>query len=496
MTVSDESGTKGESNGRQIRGATARGAKVVLVGQVARIVLQMVSVVVLARLLLPSDYGLFAFAVAIISLGEVFRDFGLSTAAIQAPTLSAGQRTNLFWVNVGLGVVLAVACWFAAPLISSATGHEESGDLARAMAVVFVLNGALAQYRADLNRSLRFVALTVTDIAGTAIGIVAAITAAVAGLGYWSLAIQQIVGVAAILVLAVVAAGWLPRLPDRTATIRPFLRFGIGMVGTQLVGYGNNYVDTLTIGVRFGAADLGVYNRAFQVLMVTLNQMRNPTTTVALPVLSRLTPGDRETDEMIVRGQAALGYTLVAGTAFAVGAAVPIVDLALGDGWEEAAPLFAVLGLAGALSTVGFVAYWVFVSRALTGRLFQYSLLTFATRVTFVLVGSQWGLLGVAFGYALAPVLTLPLGYVLLSRWTPLPLGALNAGAVRVMAAASVAAAVSFGAQQATVSLPSVVQLVACAAATMATYAALAVLPPVRRDLQGVYRFAKMAFGR
>lgn len=497
MTTGDEPTHVDDHPAADLRGRTARGAKVVLLGQIARILLQFASVVVLARLLTPGDYGLFAFAVAIISFGEVFRDFGLSTAAIQSPTLSRGQRTNLFWVNLGLGVVLAALCWVIAPLLTRATGHEASSDLARAMSVVFVLNGALAQYRADLNRRMRYTALTVSDVGGTLLGVVTAIVAASAGWGYWALAIQQVAGVTAILVFSMIAAGWLPGLPDRHASVRPFARFGIGMVGTQIVGYGNNYADTLTIGLRFGPVELGVYNRAYQVLMVTLNQLRNPTTTVALPLLARLDVDDPRTDEVLVRGQAALGYTLVAMTAFAAGAAKPIIDLALGPGWEQAVPLFAILSISGAAGTVGFVAYWVFLARALTGRLFAFSILTLVIRVGFVLIGSFWGVVGVAWGCALAPLLTLPMGYHWLSRYTHVPLRALNIGAARILSCAVVAAAATYAVQQAAASLPSFVQLVLCGLATVGAYALMAlVVPVIRRDLIGVMRFGRAALRR
>lgn len=496
MTAESQESGPSASGDRDLRTRTARGAKVVLLGQLARIGLQFVAVVVLARLLSPQDYGLFAFAVAIIAMGEVFRDFGLSTAAIQAPSLSRGQRSNLFWMNVGLGLALAVGCVVLAPLAARATGHQETADLTRAMAIVFVLNGALAQYRADLNRHMRFVALTVADVLGTLVGLVAAVLAALAGLGFWALALQQVVGVAAILVFAVVAAGWLPGAPDRTATVRPFLKFGLGMVGTQFVGYGNNYVDTLTIGIRFGTVELGIYNRAYQVLMQTLNQIRNPTMTVALPVLSRLKPGSAEMDEMLVRGQAAVGYTLVALAAFAGGAAVPIIAIVLGPGWSDAAPIFAILSVAGAFSSLGVVSYWVFVSRALTGRLFWLSVASFAIRAACVLIGSHWGVIGVAAGYALAPALILPLSYYALSRWTPLPFAALCRGAARATGCAAVAGGASHAAVSVLSATPDLVQVIGAGVATVAAYALVGlIVPAVRRDLLGVIRFAK-ASGR
>ena len=465
-----------------------------MLGQGARILVQLVSVVVLARLLDPSAYGIFALALAVVSLGEVFRDFGLSSAAIQARALSRDQQTNLFWVNVGSGCLLAALCLVLSPLVATGSGHEDSAALLRVMACTFVLNGIASQYRADLNRRLRFEALVVSDVVGPLVGVVAGIAAALAGWGFWALAAQQLVGVASSTVLAMILARWLPGLPNRRGDIRAMLRFGAGMVGTQLVGYLNNYVDTLTIGFRLGAEQLGIYDRAYQLLMRTLNQFRNPTMSVALPVLARLEPGSAAVDQLLLRGQAALGYTIVAGSAFAAGAAEPVIALALGAQWDASAPVFGVLAIAGGLQTVGFVSAWVYVSRGLTAELFSYSCLSLALRVVLVLVGSQWGIIGVAVGFAAAPAIGLPLGYLILSRWTPIPLRGLFGGAARIVACAVVAGLATAGVQRLLDGWAAPLQLVACLLTTLGAYGLLAlVVRPVRDDVAGVSQFARAA---
>ena len=475
----------------------ARGARLVVLGQMARVVLQTASVVVLARLLGPSDFGLFAIVLALVTFGEAFRDFGLSSAAIQARVLTRAQQSNLTWINVGLGVVLSIVCFLAAPLLAVATDEPGAVAVGRVMAVCFLINGAAGQYRADLNRRLKFGALAATDTLSMAGGVVVGIVAAASGLGYWSLVLQQLVVLTSTLLLSAVLAGWLPRRPSSDGDVRPFLRFGAGMTGTQLVGYFNNNVDTLTIGVALGTGPLGVYNRAYQTLMNTLNQFRNPTTTVALPILARLSAGTPEADQAVLRGQAALGYTFVAGTAFAAGASGPIIAAALGPRWSEAAPLFAVLAVAGAFQTLGFTSYWIFLSRALTGRLFGYSLATVLVRAVCVLAGSHWGLLGVAIGYAFTDVVTFPVTYRLLARWTSLPVRGLYLGALRILSCGLAAGAATAAVTWATAHLPIAVQLLATASTTLGVYVLLALaVPVVRRDVAGVVRFARMALGR
>src|SRR5699024_12233190 len=99
----------------------ARGASFTLAAQAIRMVLQLLSVAIVARLLSPHDYGLLAIALVIVGFGEIFRDFGLTSATVQAPELSSAQRDNLFWVNTLIGISLALLMYVAAGPVASLT---------------------------------------------------------------------------------------------------------------------------------------------------------------------------------------------------------------------------------------------------------------------------------------------------------------------------------------------------------------------------------------
>ena len=471
----------------------ARGGVITLGGQAARIAIQIVSVVVLVRLLTPTEYGFVAMALAIVGFGEVFRDFGLSSAAIQAATLSRGQRSNLLWINALIGLLLATIVFFGSGLIAALYGQPEVQGIAQALSLTFLLNGLAAQYRADLNRRLRFLSLAAADTLAPIVGLAAAIVAAVMGWGYWSLVAQQLVQGLVLLIALMVAGRWLPRLPDRTASIRSMLRFGLSLTGSQLIGYLANNTDSIIIGVRFGAAPLGVYSRAFALLMTPLSRVRSPTTTVALPILARLSDDPPRYANFVARGQLALGYTIVAGLGVVIGAAVPMTTVLLGDKWLAAIPILQLLGAAGVFQTLAYVGYWVYLSQGLTGALFRYTIVTSVIKIACIVIGSQWGVVGVAAGYAIAHALEWPISLWRLSRLTSLPLGRLMAGAGRIVLMTGVVSLASWGAVQATGTLPSGGQLAAGIVAGVAGYALLAVIvPAVRRDVRGLIATARL----
>ncbi len=474
----------------------ARGAGVTLAGQGARILLQMASVTVLARLLSPEDYGLLAVGLVVVGVGEVFRDLGLSTAAIRSPDLTTAQRDGLFWLNVAAGAVLGGLALAAAQPVAAVFGQPELADVVRCLSAVFLLNGLIAQYRAGLVRDLRFGPVAGVDLGAQLVALAVAVGAAAAGAGYWALVAQQLTQGAVVLVLVVALGRWVPGRPRRGVGLGPLVRFGGGLTGTHLVFYVGNNLDNLVLGLTAGPAALGVYNRGFQLLMTPLNQLRSPATTVAVPVLSRLQDDPGRAGDYLRRSQLALGYSLVAGMAVAAGTAGPLVHVMLGDRWAEVAPVLALLAVAGSAQTLSFVGYWVYLSRGLSGALFRYTLLTLALNALCIGVGSRYGVVGVAAGYATAALLEWPLSLWWLSRLTVLPVRGLLAGALRISACAVTAGT----ACAATVALvpgwQAPGQLAAGVAAGLAAYGLATLVPAVRRDLAGVAAWGRQMTAR
>lgn len=485
------------SDGPQARGLSrvaVRGAAATFAGQGLRIGIQLVSVAILARLLTPADYGLLAMVVVLVGVGEILRDFGLSSAAVQARTLTNHQRDTLFWINSGIGLGLALVVAAAAGAIAAVYGRPELVPIARALSVTFLLNGIATQYRAGLLRQMLLGRVAAAETTAPAIALAVAVLVALSGGGYWALVAQSITRSIALLVGLMLGARWLPDRPRRGAPMRNLLGFGLRMVGTQLIGYASNNTDTLIIGLRFGPAPLGLYNRAFHLVMNPLNQMRAPTTTVALPILSRLQDDDERFADFVRRGQLALGYGLVSVLAVAVALAVPITDLFLGSRWEAVSPLLQLLAIAGIFQTLSYVGYWVYLARNLTGALLRYTIVTSVIKVVCVAVGSIWGVVGVAAGYALAPAIAWPLSLAWLSRRTSLPIRALTVGALRILAVVSAAAGAAAWTDSLMVAQSSALRL---AVGTLAALVASALIglavPIVRRDLTSVMEAIRIA---
>ena len=419
----------------QSLGASAsRGAAVTLIGQVIRVVVQLAGIMILARLLSPADYGLIAMVTAIIGVGELVRDFGLSSAAVQARTLTRGQKSNLFWINTSIGFGLMLATIGASWLLAAFYGDDRLQPITAALSVTFLLNGLSTQFRADLSRNLRFGRLVVVDTTAQVIALAAGLTLAFAGAGYWSLVAQQIAQTIAGILLLIFLTGWLPGWASRREPMRGLLGYGFNMFGTQVLNYASRNVDSIVIGARFGAADLGLYNRAFQLMMLPLQQLNAPATRVALPVLSRLQDDRARYAAFITFGQSSL--LTVVGTVLALlGAqADSVIRIMLGDQWLDTVPIFHILLVAGFFQAAGYAVYWVFLSKGLMRQNLYYALTTRPLMIAAILFGSIWGMEGVAIAYSASALVMWPLSLYWIHRVSDAPAGAMFANGARAIA--------------------------------------------------------------
>ncbi|WP_243075662.1 lipopolysaccharide biosynthesis protein [Microbacterium sp. SS28] len=405
--------------------SASRGAAVTVLGQVIRIVVQLGGIMILARLLTPTDYGLLAMVTAIIGVGELIRDFGLSSAAIQARTLSRGQKNNLFWINASMGATLMLLTISASWLIAAFYGDDRLQPIAAALSVTFLLNGLSTQFRADMSRNLRFGRLVVVETSAQALGLAVGLAMAFAGTGYWALVGQQIGQTVAALGFLIALARWFPGGISRGEPMRGLLGYGVNMFGTQLLTYTSRNVDSIVIGARFGAADLGLYNRAFQLMMLPLLQLNAPSTRVALPVLSRLQDDKARYAAFITFGQTALLSVIGAVLALLGAQAESVIRIMLGPQWLEAVPVFRILLVAGFFQAAGYASYWVFLSKGLMRQNLYYSLVTRPLMIVAILVGSIWGMYGVAIAYSASIAIMWPLSLLWVRRSSDAPVGAM-----------------------------------------------------------------------
>lgn len=386
-----------------------RGGIITFASQGASVAIQLASTVILARLLSPADYGVMAMVVAITSFAGLFRDLGLSSAAIQTQTLTHTQQTNLFWINVILGSTLTVTLAAASPLVAWFYHKSEVLWVTVALSVTFVIGSLSTQSSALLIREMRFGWRSLATVSGAVVNFTVATLLALKGFGYWSLVWGQLAGAFISTCLLIALSPFRPSLPRRGAGTREMLIFGVNVTAFDFVNYFNRNLDNILIGRFWGPGALGLYSRAYALLMFPINNLRGPINAVAFPALSRLQNHPDHFRAYYRRITSLLTFVSMPLTAFLFVECESIIQLALGKNWVGVAPIFSWLALVGfiqaPLTQVGLVTMSVGKSR----RFLEVGAFNATVVSAGFFIGVHWGPTGVAVAYAAATyVLLIP----------------------------------------------------------------------------------------
>jgi PST family polysaccharide transporter len=358
----------------------------------------------LARLLTPNDFGLIAMVTAITNFALVFKDIGLSTATIQRAELNHAQVSTLFWINFAFGAVLAVSVAGLAPLVAWFYGEPRLGPVMAILSLSFVFGGLTVQSQALLKRMMRFTALGFAEVFGMLLGVAVAVVSARYGAGYWALVLMHVTIPAGIFIGIWAVCPWRPGWPSRRSGVRPMLAFGRDIAGFQIVNYFSRNLDNILIGKFWGGIALGLYSRAYSLMMLPLSQIRQPLTSVALPALSRLQDEpERYRRAFLGTTEKILMLSLPPVTLLLVGSDW-VIAIVLGPQWAGASRIFAWLGVAAITQMALIVSGWLFVSQGRSRDFFLWGLIGSVLSVLSFLIGLPHGAVGVAAAYSLVGV--------------------------------------------------------------------------------------------
>ncbi|MGH7571511.1 MAG: lipopolysaccharide biosynthesis protein [Gemmatimonadota bacterium] len=405
---------------RDLRAAALRGTVWSAIQQLGDRGLRVPVYLILARLLSPQAFGLIALASAYVDFLQLFRNQGISAALVQRERLLPEHLDSAFWGGIVQGLAMGALAFVTAGLFASMARQPELELIVRWMSVAFVLSALSSVQDSILRRELRFRALAVRSVIGQAVAGVVAITAALRGLGVWSLVLMLLVYQGANVLLLWRASRWRPRWRFSWKLYRELLAFGVGMLGLSLVRFARARADNFLIGVGLGAAALGYYSIAHQVV----GGLGALVTGSVWPVLwSTLTRLQRERDRLaraIRQATEMLGlatWPIYVGLAAVAPFAVPAI---LGDRWIPSVPVLAAVSLGAIAFHLVTSPLTAIVALGRTGWRVWAEVITAVGTLGAILIALPWGIEAVAWAYAIALFLTVPLQLAIALRFLEL----------------------------------------------------------------------------
>src|SRR2546425_6707194 len=392
---------------KDLKRKTAMGALASTGARAGSFVLRTASLIVLARLLLKEDFGLVNMATAFTGFLWLLMDAGLSLATVQSASITRAQTSTLFWINLAVGGLLALVAAVTAPILSAFYGEPRLYWVTVALGTSFILNGAAAQHRAMLQRSMRFAVLAIIDIVSLVFSIAAGIGMAVAGHGYWALVAMTISQPVVNVVGVWLATGWIPAMPQRRSGIRSMVAYGGAVTLNNLIAYVAFNVDKVLIGRVWGAEALGIYGRAYQLINLPNESLHSTIGSVAFPALSRVQNDPARLKAYFLKGYCVFLSLVLPITMGCALFADDIVLVFLGPKWREAASIFRLLA-----PTILAFAFtnpfgWLMLASGRAGRCVRIAVVATPLLILSYALGLKHGPQGVAVGFSIAMVLSI-----------------------------------------------------------------------------------------
>ncbi|NJK41130.1 MAG: lipopolysaccharide biosynthesis protein [Acaryochloridaceae cyanobacterium SU_2_1] len=429
---------------RDLKGRSVRGGAITIGAQGLKFILILVSNVVLARLLTPVDYGLVGMVTAVMGFVTLFKDLGLSMATVQKADINHVQVSTLFWVNLVFSLIATLITIAIAPLIAQFYGEPRLVWITIALAIGIIIGGLGVQHTALLTRQMHYKALMLNDILAQLLGVSAAIIAALFGFQYWALVLLPLVTACFTTLGVWIACPWQPSWPRWKSGIRSMLAFGSHVTGFSVVDYFALNLDNVLIGKFWGQQELGLYSKAYQLLLLPISQINAPITNVAVPLLSRLTDSPDRYREIYLRILEKVILVTLPIVLFMIATSDWLIQVLLGSQWLEASPIFVLLGISGLLRPVANSTGWLFISQGRTHELFRWGVISSTLTVLSFCVGLPWQAKGVATAYSITLLgITIPLLLWFVGRKGPVrtrdfyktitPLGIAAIGSIAVL---------------------------------------------------------------
>ena len=377
---------------------------------------------IIARLLGPSDLGVFIAVTAFTSVFLIGVQFGLPQAILQARTLRDDQVNAAFWSIAALGVIFFGVLWWVAPRLAGLYGADAFVGVMRLMGGVFLLTPMTAVGLALLRRDMRFARVAAIDATALTISSVVSVGAALLGAGVYSLVLGTFISMLSILIGIRLSHAWRPSWP-RWRPVRGLLHFSSRTMVNNVLNLTTNRVDNMLVGAMLSTASLGLYNRAYSLARIPAEQFAESLGPLLFGSLSRIQQ-DVERSKRLYLTAAPLIAAVTMPFFVLLGVAAPdLVTLLYGDAWSGAGLPLRVMAIGAVFFMLCVTLRSVVNAQGLVGQLTGILLVLFVVTILIIFGLAPLGLTAIAAGISVREALMFVLMMRLLGR-SRLQLGA------------------------------------------------------------------------
>lgn len=439
--------------------------------QFGQVIIQFPVTIALSRLLLPRDFGLIGMVLVISRFLTVFVEAGLGSALVQRESLEPRHLSTAFWMNIAFGTVLMALVAASAPGIAALYGEPRLTLLTVVVSADFLLGAFGVVQLAMLQRDLQFRRIAVIQNVAAAVGGVSGIGAALLGAGVWSLVVNTLALTLARSVLATRLGAGVPRGRFEQAAARQLWQFSGHQTGFQAINYWARNADNFIIGKVVGPYGLGIYGRAYQLMLLPISQAGFVVSYVLFPMLSRIQGDASRLKTAYLRTISATALLAFPLTVILFLVARDFIVCLFGTRWLDVVPVLRILCVAALPQSIGTTVGVLYQTQGRTDWLFRWGLASSAVVVAGFAVGVLWGVRGVAAAYAIVTLILTYFSFAIPGRLIDLRFREVVQAVMPAFAASVGAATIAWLVRLASPSLPSGASLALLVVVAVLTYA-------------------------
>lgn len=381
------------------------GLKWTFIDQIFTQIVSLVFGIILARLISPGSFGLIGMVTLFSNFALNFVDLGFGAALIQKKDVTKAHFSSVFWLNMMIGVFLYLFFYILAPYISLLYNQPVLIDLIRIICLTFIITAISSVHVNLLIRELQFKKKIIINCFSVLISYSLGFFLAFKGYGVWSLAIIGLLIATLNTVFYCLFSAWIPSFIFEWNKIKDLSHFGLNFMGETIVSYWSRNYDNFIIGKMLGSTDLGIYSKAYSLMLTPLRNFSTVINKVMFPAFSQ-----KQGDLPLLKKYYLKIIIIVALFAFPLMIALAMVSkefvlLCFGEKWQRMIPILSILSILGAIQTILALNALIYNSLGKTNIAFKISIIPNALYIVAFTVGVNYGIKGVAYSFLLANVL-------------------------------------------------------------------------------------------
>lgn len=368
------------------------------IGKFGTMGLSFVANLVLARLLVPEDFGCIAMLQVFIAISTIFVTAGFGTALVQKKDPKHIDYTSVFYWNLAASVVFFWILYFCAPPIARFYKIPELVAVLRVQSISLIIQAFSTVQSSQLQKQLRFKELSTRNIVATAVGTAVAIVMALLGCKVWSLVASQLVTSFVGVLLLWKMSDWRPTLEFSFQSLKDLFAFGGLMALSSLVETVYTNLQSLIIGRLYSSGDLGYYNQAKKLEAVPTDSLSQIVNQVSFPVFAALQDDKERLLNGVRKNIKAITYLNFPLMALMIVIAHPLITFLYGARWETSVPFFQILCISSMVYTLNTLNTNVIKSLGKSKIYFFVQLTKRLIGIGLIILGVQFGIMGLLWG--------------------------------------------------------------------------------------------------